>query len=151
MLRSNRYPLILILAVALMGITFLGPTAGPAQAADLVVNVSGQVTSTPGAFPFLVTLTVGAHAKGSATALSGFVFDNAIGNPLDEHDYCLAPVTGSLSGSVVTLTGVTTFSNNPTLFGVPVRLVADAATGSIEYDFGPFVFTGTGQVVIAPH
>ena len=150
MLRRGLYPLLLVLAMAMMGTAFLASTASPAQAGDLVVNVSGLVTTTPETFPFPVTAIVGAHVEGSATALSGFGSDNAIkGNPLDEHGYCRFPLTGSLSGSVATLSGVINFSNNPAFLGVPVTIVADAATGSIEFDFGTVVLIGTGQVVIA--
>jgi opacity protein-like surface antigen len=149
MLRSNRYPLILILAVALMGITFLGPTASPAQAADLVVNVTGEVVLF-GTFDF----QLGATARGAADALTGRGFDAPIEGAGGEgglgHDYCHFPLTGSLSGSVVTLTGTVTSSNNPADLGAAVTIIADASTGAITYDFDGVVLTGTGKVTIAP-
>ena len=65
---------------------------------------------------------------------------------------------GALVGNVVTLSGVTTFTNHPVVpVGVPVTFVANA-TGDITWTFdvgaviagGRFlVFTSTGSVVIA--
>jgi hypothetical protein len=67
-------------------------------------------------------------------------------------------VTGSVSGDVVTLTGVTTDSNESFLIGSPVNLVGDASSGSITLAFGPLagghfagqtiVGTGVGTVTI---
>ena len=67
-------------------------------------------------------------------------------------------VTGSVSGDVVTLAGVTTDSNESFLIGSPVNLVGDASSGSITLAFGPIaggqfagqtiVGTGVGTVTI---
>lgn len=105
-----------------------------------------DVTLTPG-----LTLHVGAEASGSAAALTGRGFDTPFrGNPFGPPPgYCRFPLSGSLSGSVVTLSGAVTFSNDPTLVTTTVTITADASTGVITFDFGTLTLTGTGSVIVA--
>jgi hypothetical protein len=53
-----------------------------------------------------------------------------------------------MSDDIITLSGVVTQSSNPANIGTLVTVVADASTGDIEFHFGPFVLTGTGNAVI---
>jgi hypothetical protein len=72
------------------------------------------------------------------------------------HNYW--PATGSMTGTVVTLSGTVTGSNVAFLIGSPVEVEADSATGQIALNFGPLAggpfagrilgFTGTGRVEI---
>jgi hypothetical protein len=57
--------------------------------------------------------------------------------------------TGSISGDIVTLSGVVTSINNPDYAGSPGAVVANAATGAITFYFGPL--TGgrfVGQTIV---
>lgn len=117
----------------------------PPGSPKTVVTISGDVTLAAG-----FTVHVGAAASGSAVALTGQGFDTPFrGNLTGTPGYCRFPLTGSLSGSVVTLSGAVTFSSDPTFVGVPVTITADGSTGGITFDFGPFTLTGTGSVVVA--
>ncbi len=139
----------LVAVLAMAGL--LGRTPGSVEASNTVVSISGAVTLT-GVPGFTPTLQMGAHASGPAGSLTGQGFDSPFrGNPTatTPPGYCRFPLTGSLVGSVVTLTGTVSFSNDPTNLGVPVTIIADASTGAITFDFGSFVLTGTGSVVIA--
>lgn len=137
------------LAVALVGITFLGHTASTVEASHkTVVTIRGDVTS-----PLLGTIHVVAHASGPAGALSGRGFDGpatgsgvsgAPGNP----GACVFSLTGSVSGTSVTLTGTVIVSSNPSFVGAPVIITANASTGAITFTFAGFPFTGTGSVAI---
>jgi hypothetical protein len=126
--------------VAAISIVLLGPTTNPVWASDItVVTISGRVAGG--------TLQVGAHASGPASSLSGLGFDSPI--PGTPKGYCRIALTGSLAGSVVTLSGPVIFSTVPSLVGIPVRFTADASTGSILFNFGGTLFQGAGSVVIA--
>ena len=118
----------------------------------VVVTISGDVTETAVTGGF--TLHVQAQVSGPAASLTGQGSDSPAGK-----GYCRFPLTGELVGDVVTLAGVTDFTNSDTIpVGVPVTFVANASTGDITWTFdvgavitgGPLlVFTGTGSVVIA--
>ncbi len=126
--------------VATISIVHLGPTATPVLASDMtVVTISGRVAGG--------TLQVGAHASGTAGSLSGLGFDSPI--PGTPKGYCRIALTGSLAGSVATLSGPVIFSTVPSFVGTPVTFIGDASTGSITFNFGGSIFTGTGSVVIA--
>lgn len=136
-----------VLVLTLLGASFLGLGVATAHASHrLVVNIEGFVTADG------ETLPVGAHASGSVS-LSGIGFDVPPGVGM-----CLIRITsGSISGNVVTLSGPVVFLNDPTLLVVDsVTWVANASTGHITWTFddngrlgGPFVFEGTGSIVIA--
>lgn len=134
-----------VILVTIISIVFLGPAANPVLASDItVVTITGRVTNPN---PAIGTARVHATASGTTGSLSGMGSDNGIpGNPKGT---CTFPLTGTLTGSVVTLSGVVTFSNNPSFIGTNVTLTANASTGSITFNFGGFIFTGTGSVVIA--
>ncbi len=136
-----------VLAVAFLAMSFLGPTGIPVQAASPTnVHVSGAVT-----LPSGFTLQLTANASGTPSSLSGQGVDSTFhGNPGGPPPgTCIFNnLTGSVSGSVVTLTGSVTSSTNNALVGTSVKIIADASTGSIVFDFGAFVLTGTGIVLI---
>ena len=139
----------LISLVAILMVAFVMLTVRPVQASHkTVVTLSGDVTLAPG-----LTLHVAAHASGPAGALSGQGFDSPFrGNPFGSPPppgYCRFPLTGSLVGSVLALSGNVAFSNDPSLLGIPVSITANALTGSIIFDFGSDTLTGTGSVVVA--
>ncbi len=139
MLKAGKVCFILVATILIM---HLGPTTNPALASDMtVVTISGRVAGG--------TLQVGAHASGPASSLSGLGFDSPI--PGTPKGYCRIALTGSLSGSMVTLSGPVIFSTDPTNNGITVTFTANASTGSIIFNFGGAIFTGTGSVVIAAH
>ncbi len=133
------------LTMAALTLATLSSYALPAYAATTTVNISGQVTLAPG-----LTLTVEGHAQGTASSLVGKGVDSTFhGNPLGfPPGTCNFPLTGSISGSVITLSGAVTHSTDPSFVGTPVTLIGDASTGAITFIFGPFTLTGTGNVVI---
>lgn len=123
-------------------------TMVPARASnDTNVTISGTV-SDPG---LGLTLQVHAHASGSSAALSGQggnsnFSGNPFGAPANSSSF---PLTGSVSGNIVTLSGTVASSpNDNNINTISVKFIADASTGHIEFDFGLTKFTGTGSVVI---
>ncbi len=141
--------------VATILIVHLGPTSNPALASDMTaVTIHGRLSGPGG------TINVDAEASGTGTPVlfAGSGTDSPVnGPPKISKGYCRFPLSGSLSGSVVTLSGVVTFSNVRSVVGTPIMFRANASTGSITFIFGPslgtggetFTFTGTGSVVIA--
>ena len=98
-----------------------------------------------------LSLQLTANASGTPSALSGQGVDSTFhGNPGGPPPgTCLfRSLTGSVSGSVVTLAGVVDASTDNTLVGVPVMIVANASTGAITFTFSTAVLTGTGVVLI---
>lgn len=107
------------------------------------VHINGQVSIGD------VVVEVQANAKGSPTALSGRGMDTPVHSGSDfVPGECTFPLEGSISGDIITLTGVVTQASNPDDLGTLVAVIADSSTGEIEFDFGPFVLTGTGNVVV---
>ncbi len=104
------------------------------------------------------TLHVSAQASGATASLNGHGVDSTFhGNPggLPPGTCTFRSLTGSLSGSTVTLAGLVSTSTNPALVGVAAIFQGDASTGDIAFTFdtggavgGPFVLTGTGVVLI---
>jgi hypothetical protein len=142
-----------VLVIVSVTSMLFGFAATPAMASHrVVVTVSGRVTLVGDG----LVLQVGAQASGPASSLTGQGFDGPVpGTPIG---YCtIALTSGSLSGDVVTLSGPVIFSNDPVnLDSIGNTFVANASNGSITFTFdttgalgGPFVFTGTGRVVIA--
>lgn len=137
----------------LVTVAFLGVTATPAHATHkTVVSVSGKVTNTD----LGLTLQIGATASGPGRSLSGQGFDAPTpGTPVvpgTPAGYCRIDLpTGSVSGDVVSLSGSVEFSNDPAAnpVGTPVSYTANADTGEIIFDFAGFIFTGTGELLIA--
>jgi hypothetical protein len=132
---------------AIFTVATLMTTMVPARASnDTRVTISGDV-SDPG---LGLTLQVYAQASGSSAALSGQGGNsNFRGNPFGAPaNACSYPLTGSMSGNVVTLSGKVAFSPNSGNVGIPVTIIDDASTGSITFDFNGIPFTGTGSVVI---
>ncbi len=121
----------------------------------VVVVISGDLTGVGDVAG--VPIHVGARASGPAGSLEGQGFDvppgpKAFGVPTDPVGYCRIPLEGSWDGTTVILSGVVSFAHDPGLIGVvPVTFTADPATGFITFDFGGFIFEGTGRVRIAGH
>ncbi len=145
-----------VITAATVSLVYLGqPTMNSARASDMtVVSIKGMVSGPGG------TLIVGATVSGTPDSLSGVGFDNGAGpgsaTPGSPKGYCRFPLTGSLTGGVVTLNGTVAFSNFkgvPSFVGTPVSFTAvpsTGPTGSITFNFGGFIFTGTGSVVVTP-
>lgn len=130
-------------ALAVAFLALIGPAPGSADGGNVAVTISGPV-SVPG-----FTVHVEAQARGQAAALNGHGSDTPITPPSGNNpDVCTFPLTGSVAGSVATLSGTVTFSSNSSLLGTPVTVTADASNGSIVFNFGGFILTGTGTVRI---
>ncbi len=136
----------ILFVASVIGLAFLALGASSALASQTTATVSGTVTLAPG-----LSLQVTAAASGtSASSLSGQGIDSTFhGNPGGPPPgTCGFPLTGSVSGGVVTLSGAVTRSTNPSLVGIPVTVIGDASTGAITFLFDGFTLTGTGTVVI---
>ena len=144
----------LVLVIGVATVAAVGIFSSPQQAEashKVVVVISGDVTGVSEGVVG-VALHVGAQASGPAAgSLSGQGFDVPPGPavPSEPVGYCRIPLTGTLVGTEVFLEGNVSFSNDPSLIGVPVTFTADASDGSITFVFGGFIFTGTGRVVIS--
>jgi hypothetical protein len=57
--------------------------------------------------------------------------------------------SGSIRRDIVEVEGRVIFANDPENFGALVKTRATAETGLIDWDFGGFLFTGTGRVIVA--
>jgi len=137
-----RYRLTLVLFLAVVAATVLGAVPSAGASSHVSVNITGQVSL--GGF----LLHVQAHADGDDPgSLSGQGTDNFVDHG-NQFGLCIEPLTGSVSGSTVTLSGTTTFANNPSDIGVPVTFIANASTGAIKWIFDGLTFTGTGIVDI---
>lgn len=126
------------LGIFLAGTGLLAPTS---RAATTTVHIQGQVTSAE----LGMTLVVEAQASGGPKSLSGIGMDTPIGIGSGE---CTIPLAGSIKNGVIKLSGVVTQSSDPSNLGAPVTFTADAASGSIKFNFAGFIFTGTGMVLI---
>jgi hypothetical protein len=135
----------LLLATLLTALGSMAFTATVALATTVTINglVGGGVR-------------IQAEASGPANALVGLGSDRttpAGGDPF----YCRFPLAGSTNGTAVALAGAVEFSNNPEppgiWTGVPVTVsgidLGPGPNDPITFTFGPFVFPGTGSVVIS--
>ncbi len=137
MMKLIKAPFLLVPLLALFA-----PTAY--AAGSTTVTISGQVSI--GTF----TVTVRAHASGTASSLSGGGTDSPppAASPHGNPGVCQFPLAGSTDGTTVTLSGTVTQSSIHSLIGLPVTITADTSTGFITFHIGPFTVSGTGTVVI---
>jgi hypothetical protein len=124
-------------------------TATPAWASPAVtVQITADVTDSA----IACTLPISASVSGqSSSSLSGAGIDGSqcIGAPSFPPAECVWALTGSVAGSVVTLTGtVVQSSDHNGEVGTPVMLTANGSTGTVVWTFGGLTFTGTGTVAI---
>ncbi len=151
-MRRKLLPLVSAVVIGIAMFAAMGILSSPQRAEashKVVVVISGEV-----ALPSGTSLHVQARVSGPANELAGQGSDSPHGK-----GYCRFPLTGELNGDIVTLEGVTDFTNSDTVpVGIPVTFEANASTGDITWTFdltgigGPFLtFTGTGSVVIAGH
>ena len=137
--------LIVSVVVQAAALVLLAPATYAADGTRTTVTISGTVSSAAVGF----TVSIRAHASGTTTSLSGGGTDSPPPNvPPGNPAVCQWPLTGSVSGSVVSLTGTVTQSSVRAEIGTPITLTADASTGAITWTFGPFPLTGTGTVEI---
>jgi hypothetical protein len=122
----------------------LAPATYATDSSSTTVTISGMVKDRSG-----VLVSVRAHATGTTSSLSGGGTDSPPPNsPPGNPAVCQFPLTGSMSGSVVTLNGVVTQSSVRMEIGTTITLTADASTGEIKWNFGDDRFTGTGTVEV---
>ncbi len=140
-MRSRVLHSLTVVILTVIGMALLPFGVRLAQAA--AVTISGDVSLSGS------VIQVVAQVRGPASSLSGQGSDTPRTPPAGSNPgFCQFPLTGSVSGSLVTLSGTVTISSNPSFIGAPVTINADAGTGSIIFNFAGFVFTGTGRVVI---
>ena len=141
-----------ILALACASIVAVAAVlAGPASAGPPAISpVSVEIKSTflSGTRPngTTVDFTLKWAAQGeSASSLTGEGRHTGSGGIIANWSV----TSGSISGDIVTLSGVTFDINNPVYIGSPATVVGNASTGAITFSFGPL--TGgpfVGQMIV---
>ncbi len=136
----------MVVILLLLPLALLLVPASHAQSTVTTVTISGLVNNpTAGSVTVRADATVtGSSLVGAGTDNPPFPFTPPGANP----GVCHFPLTGSILGSTVTLSGAVTQSSAPTAIGIPVGISADAATGAITFTFAGIPFTGTGTVAI---
>ena len=134
----------MVIILLLLPLALLLVPASHAQPTVTTVLISGLVSN-----PKFGSVTVRASASGSTFSLVGAgtdspPFTGVSGNP----GACQFPLTGSVSGSMVTLSGSVTQSSISAFLGTSVGINAIASTGAITFTFGGIPFAGMGIVVI---
>lgn len=137
----------LIMSVVLLAafLVLLAPATYAAGSTSTTVIISGVVSNS-----VIGTVSVRAHASGTASSLSGGGTDSPppAPSPPGNPAVCQFPLTGSISANVVTLSGTVTQSSVRAEIGTPVTFMANASTGAITWTFDGFIFTGPGTVEI---
>jgi hypothetical protein len=107
----------------------------------MFVHIDGVVTGAEGTFKIDIDVA------GTKRDLRGEGWDV---DPGENHPTaCIFVQSGSIRRHIVELEGRVIFANDPANFGALVRTRANAETGRIDWDFGGFLFTGTGRVIVA--
>jgi len=96
--------------------------AAPQTPLSVFIKAEHLNGTRPDGAPLSLRLNIDAHGD-DASALTAT--GKAVGNPGAHVEWSM---TGSMTGDVVTLTGVVTDANNPALIGMTGLLVANAAT-----------------------
>ena len=135
---SNQNTLQRVVAAALVvasGIALMvavrSAQAAPQPPVAVFIKAEKLDGSRPDGGPVTIRLNFDAYGN-DVSALAGT--GKAFGSTGAHVEWSL---TGSIDGDVVTLTGVATDSNNPGLIGTPGSIVANAATGTATFYFGP--------------
>lgn len=145
----------------MLGCLVLSPVA---QATHVVVNgnVSGLL---PAPYNVTTTFLVLAHAGDSRfhPDRDGLLHGNGSIDPFADKfvPVCIYELSGSVTGSLVVLSGPIIQSTNELIEGSPVLIEANAATGAVHLTLGPIVggvfvgqtieFFGSGKVIIKEH
>jgi hypothetical protein len=130
-------------SAALGGLALAAP--GVAHASDdddaMLVHVDGVVSGREGTFK--IDIDVG----GTERDLRGDGWDV---DPDENHPTaCIFVQSGSIRRDIVDLQGRVIFANDPANFGALVKTLANVESGRIDWDFGGFLFTGSGRVIVA--
>ena len=110
--------------------------AAPQTPVSVFIKAEHLDGTRPDGGPVSLRLNIDAHGNdASVLAATGTAFSTT-------GAHVTWSLTGSMTGDVVTLTGVTTDANNPALIGMQGSLVANAATGTATISWtltsGPF-------------
>ncbi|MGH2715740.1 MAG: hypothetical protein ACRDM7_17985 [Thermoleophilaceae bacterium] len=107
----------------------------------MFVHIDGVVTGAEGTFKIDIDVA------GTKRDLRGEGWDV---DPGENHPTaCIFVQSGSIRRHIVELEGRVIFANDPANFGALVKTRANAKNGRIDWDFGGFLFTGSGRVVVA--
>lgn len=138
-MKGNR---LLVLAVALFAALSLSGTAAMAAPGQTEADhIHGTVTH-----PTLGSIEVSITVHGPRDDLSGAGWDDDPAPGVE--GACYFTQAGSRDGDVIQVQGRVLFSNTPSFLDAPVTTIANRKTGSITFNFGGFVFTGTGTVTV---
>ncbi|MGH2712526.1 MAG: twin-arginine translocation signal domain-containing protein [Thermoleophilaceae bacterium] len=130
-------------AVGGLALTAPGVARGSSDddADAMFVHIDGVVSGTEGTFKIDIDVA------GTERELRGEGWDV---DPDENHPTaCIFVQSGSIHRGIVGLQGRVIFANDPANFGALVKTRANSETGRIDWDFGGFLFTGSGRVVVA--
>jgi hypothetical protein len=132
-------------SAAVGGLALTAPGVARASSDDdndaMFVHIDGVVSGTEGTFKIDIDVA------GTERDLRGEGWDV---DPGENHPTaCIFVQSGSMRRDIAELQGRVIFANDPANFGALVKTRADAETGRIDWDFGGFLFTGSGRVVVA--
>ena len=132
-------------SAALGGLALTAPGVASASSDDdddaMFVHIDGVVSGPEGTFKLDIDVA------GTERDLRGEGWDV---DPDENHlTACIFVQSGSIRQDIVELQGRAIFANDSANLGALVKTRANAETGQIDWDFGGFLFTGRGRVVVA--
>lgn len=129
------------------------PAAPVSADSGTMVQISGKVTGYLGApCNCQAGVTLVANLRGESTSLEGSGTGHSSTGATNQFD-----LTGSIDGTLVTLSGTVVQSTAWYLVGSPVLIVADVETGALTFTLSPvngpyinqtLIFTGSGNVLV---
>lgn len=130
---------------AAAGLALAAPGVAKARASDdddaLFVHIDAVVSAGPEVFKIDIDLA------GTRNDLRGEGWDS---DPAESApSACIFVQSGRMRRDVVEVAGKVIFANDPANIGALVQTRANAETGHIDWDFGGFVLTGSGRVIVA--
>ncbi len=148
----------LVMGLLLVSLVALAVVLMPVSLASaeqmITAHVAGKATGVlPAPCNCNVEVTIAANARGSAASLEGLGTNHASTGATNHFT-----LSGSTTGSLVTLSGIIVKSTFPPMVGSPVTITGDLETGGLTFTLGPIaggpfkdetvVFAGSGTVVV---
>jgi hypothetical protein len=131
-------------SAALGGLALTAPGVASASADDddaMLVHIDGVVSGPDGTFKLDIDVA------GTERDLRGEGWD--VDPDENPPTACIFVQSGSIHRDIVELQGRAIFANDVANLGALVKTRVNAETGQIDWDFGGFLFTGRGRVVVA--
>jgi len=154
---SNAVKMLVIglLLVSLVALAVVLMPISPVSAEQMITaHVAGKATGIlPAPCNCNVKVNIAANARGSAASLEGLGTNHASTGATNHFT-----LSGSTTGSLVTLSGIIVKSTFSPMVGSPVTITGDVETGVLTFTLGPIaggpfegqtvVFAGSGTVAV---